>query len=360
MGNQRVLLAVAFFVIRIALGVPPNLSDSHPKNSFCVWTDSLWMRVAQSRMIVVATARRMQGADYPRYRLDVTEVLKGEAKVKELFLQLHDPYNDDINAQVLDGADGNPVILHLSFTSDTGRIGNSSVCYSIPSIYGAAEPFTLEKVAAIRAEVARQRRQLDEFSSRVKAEQLPYWAEVTNLTAQLALSPTAQQGAVTKIRGNISRLFPALIAAMDDNASLSEEFLALPNNSPARFEKFRRYGPKKVVDLVAALLAEATSVPFGDLFNGASDETRRHVVNGWHILLLHWLDASDGVHNLQPLAILRAFPVRDAMDMKRNGNVSSVDNHSSTNTITGTTDKNPESAHPLSDDSASGYDDFVF
>ena len=360
MSNQRTFLLVAFFTVRIALGVPPNLADTLPKNSFCVWTDSLWMRVAQSRMIVVASARRMQGDEAPRYQLNVKEVLKGEANVEELILQLCDYYNDEVNAQVLDGAGGNPVILHLSFTSDTGRIGNSSVCYSIPSIYGAAESFTMEKAAAICAEVAHQRRQLDEFGSRVKTDQLPHWAEVTNLTAQLTLGPTAQQEAVTKIRGNISRLFPALIAAMDDNANLAKEFLVLPNFSPDRFEQFRRYGPKKVVDLVAALLAEASSVPFGDLFNGASDETRRHVVNGWRLLLLHWLDISGDDYNLPPLAILRAFPVRDAMDMKRDGTVSSWDNHSSTNAIIGTTDKTLESAHPLSDDPADGYEDFVF
>jgi hypothetical protein len=217
----------------------------------------------------------------------------------------------------------------------------------------------MEKAAAICAEVAHQRRQLDEFGSRVKTDQLPHWAEVTNLTAQLTLGPTAQQEAVTKIRGNISRLFPALIAAMDDNANLAKEFLVLPNFSPDRFEQFRRYGPKKVVDLVAALLAEATSVPFGDLFNGASEETRIHVVNGWRVLLLHWLDASGGDYNLQPLAILRAFPVRDAIDMKQDGNESPVGNHSRTNTIIGTTGKTHESAKPHSGESAGGYDDFV-
>ena len=359
-GSLRNVITLGLiFVASIALGVLSDTTDLLPKDTFCVWPDSLWMRVAQSRMIVVASARRMQGDEAPRYQLNVKEVLKGEANVKELILQLCDYYNDEVNAQVLDGTGGNPVILHLSFTSDTGRIGNSSVCYSIPSIYGAAEPFTMEKAAAIRAEVARQRRQLDEFGSRVKTDQLPHWAKVTNLTAQLTLGPTAQQEAVTKIRGNISRLFPALIAAMDDNANLAKEFLVLPNYSPNRFEQFRRYGPKKVVDLVAALLAEATSVPFGDLFNGASDETRRHVVNGWRVLLLHWLDASDGGYDLQPLAILRASPVRDAIDMKQDGNESPVDNHSRTNTIIGTTDKTQESAKPLSDDSAGGYDDFV-
>ncbi|MBQ7478874.1 MAG: hypothetical protein IJT01_08230, partial [Selenomonadaceae bacterium] len=81
MSNQRTFLLVAFFTVRIALGVPPNLADTLPKNSFCVWTDSLWMRVAQSRMIVVASARRMQGDEAPRYQLNVKEVLKGEANV---------------------------------------------------------------------------------------------------------------------------------------------------------------------------------------------------------------------------------------------------------------------------------------
>ena len=356
---RNVITFASIFVASIALCVSTDTTDVLPKDTFCVWTDSLWMRVAQSRMIVVASARRMQGDEAPRYQLNVKEVLKGEANVEELILQLRDYYNDEVNAQVLDGAGGNPVILHLSFTSDTGRIGNSSVCYSIPSIYGAAESFTMEKAAAIRAEVAHQRRQLDEFGSRVKTDQLPHWAEATNLTAQLTLSPTAQQEAVTIIRGKISCLFPALIAAMDDNANLSEELLVLPNYSPTRFERFRRYSPKKVVDLVAALLAEATSVPFGDLFNGASDETRRHVVNGWRVLLLHWLDASGGDYNLQPLAILRAFPVRDAIDMKQDGNESPVGNHSRTNTIIGTTGKTHESAKPHSGESAGGYDDFV-
>ena len=362
MSNQRVLLLITFFVARIALGVLPNLSDTILDSSFCVWTDSLWMRVAQSRMIVVASAKRMQATEYSRYQLSVQDVLKGEVNVDELFLQLHDYYDDEVNAQVLDGSGGKPIIVHLAFASDTGRIGNSSICYSIPSNFGAVEPFTFEKVAAIRAEVARQRRQLDEFSSRAKIERLPHWAEVTNLTAQLTLSPVAQQEAVTEIRSKISRFFPALIAAMDDNANLSEEFLALPNYSPARFERFRRYGPKKVVDLVATLLGEATYVPFGNLSNGASYETRRHVVNGWRILLLHWLDASGGDYNLPPLAISRITPVRDAADAKMIGSSFRADDNSSPNTnpVSLPAVKTQESHQSPAIDSNDGCEDFIF
>ena len=97
------LVAIVITFASTTLGTFADVLDQLPKDRFYVWPDSLWMRVAQSRMIVVATARRTQDADFPCYHLDVKEVLKGEAKVNELILQLHDPYNDEINAQVLDG-----------------------------------------------------------------------------------------------------------------------------------------------------------------------------------------------------------------------------------------------------------------
>ncbi len=360
---RRVIITlVSVYVASIALCIPTNTTDLLPKTSFCVWPDSIWMRVAQARMIVVASAKRMLATEAPRYHLNVKEVLKGDVNVNELLLLLDDPYNDQIVAQMLDGASDTPVILYLSFTSDTGQVGNSAVCHPISSNFGAAELFTLEKAAAIRAEVARQRQQVDDFSSRVKTERLPHWAEATNLTAQLTLSPTAQQEAVTIIRGKISCLFPALIAAMDDNANLSEELLVLPNYSPTRFERFRRYSPKKVIDLVAALVAEATSISFGDLFNGASDETRRHVVNGWHVLLIHWLEASDGDYNLPPLAISYINPVRDSPDAIIIGAILQVGDGSSTNAnpVSNSAVKPQESHQPPAIDSNDDYDDFIF
>jgi hypothetical protein len=74
---------------------------------------------------------------------------------------------------------------------------------------------------------------------------------------------------------------PAIIKRMDDRRTLPDPTIALVNKSPDAFEGLRHYGPKKVVDALAAILNQLTGEDFGSIYNGATDEERTRAVNRW-------------------------------------------------------------------------------
>jgi hypothetical protein len=55
---------------------------------------------------------------------------------------------------------------------------------------------------------------------------------------------------------------PAIIKRMDDRRNLPDPTISLENKSPDAFEGLRHYGPKKVVDALAAILNQLTGEDF--------------------------------------------------------------------------------------------------
>lgn len=74
---------------------------------------------------------------------------------------------------------------------------------------------------------------------------------------------------------------PAIVKRMDDRRRLPVPAISLENKSPDAFEGLRHYGPKKVVDALAAILNQLTGKNFGFIYNGATNEERTRAVNGW-------------------------------------------------------------------------------
>ena len=77
---------------------------------------------------------------------------------------------------------------------------------------------------------------------------------------------------------------PAIIGRMDDRRDLPDPNIALTNKSPDAFENQRYYGPKKVVDVLDAILDQITG-RFGSIVNGATDAERTDAIREWRDFL---------------------------------------------------------------------------
>jgi hypothetical protein len=79
---------------------------------------------------------------------------------------------------------------------------------------------------------------------------------------------------------------PAIIAQMDDRRDLQDPRIALTNKSPDAWEGRRFYGPKKIVDVLAAILNQITGEDFGFIYNGdVTDAERTKTIEGWREFL---------------------------------------------------------------------------
>lgn len=83
----------------------------------------------------------------------------------------------------------------------------------------------------------------------------------------------------------------SIIRQMDDRRKLPDPNIALRNKSPQAFEAKRFYGPKQVVDALAAILNQITGQDFGVIYNGATDTERTAAIHGWQEYLHNTLPA---------------------------------------------------------------------
>jgi hypothetical protein len=78
---------------------------------------------------------------------------------------------------------------------------------------------------------------------------------------------------------------PAIIGRMDDRRSLPDPRISLRNKSSQAFEGIRHYGPREVVDALAAILNQLTGQDFGFIENGGTSEERTKAIQGWRKFL---------------------------------------------------------------------------
>ena len=81
---------------------------------------------------------------------------------------------------------------------------------------------------------------------------------------------------------------PAIIALLDDRRPLPVGQISLVNLAPDAFEGRRHYGPKLMVEALAAVLNHITGQHFGFIYNGATESERASAVIGWR----EWLRAN--------------------------------------------------------------------
>jgi hypothetical protein len=107
---------------------------------------------------------------------------------------------------------------------------------------------------------------------------------VAVLVGKMLKSSTEQQ-AFADLEALGCSAVPSIIERMDDRRTLPVPHISLRNKSPQAFEGMRFYGPKKVVDALAAILNQVTGQSFGFIFNGATDAERTKTVQGWRDFL---------------------------------------------------------------------------
>lgn len=78
---------------------------------------------------------------------------------------------------------------------------------------------------------------------------------------------------------------PAIIRRMDDRRPLPDPNISLANKSPQAFEGMRHYGPKMIVDALAAILNQMTGQHFGFICNGGTEQERTKAIQGWRNFL---------------------------------------------------------------------------
>ena len=102
---------------------------------------------------------------------------------------------------------------------------------------------------------------------------------------QRMLNKKTEQGAFTDLEALGCEAVPEIIRQMDDRRDLPDPRKSLRNKSPDAFEGLRHYGPRKIVDALAAILNQITGRDFGFISNGATEPERRKAVQGWRDFL---------------------------------------------------------------------------
>lgn len=253
--------------------------------------------VAASQLILIATARvpraelldaaRSPSPDYLNIPLTRVEYLKGSPSKATVVLRAYPkdrPYAPS-NAALLAAANAPNIFFLLQV--DDGPAG----LYFAGNTSAALQPASPDTTEAVRREIARQRRILDNWRS---DPTLPYYDEVGRLIAKLtSIERTGQRGTEAELQAQqevFRRLealgeaaVPAIVAHMDDRRALAFHQISLVNHDPNAWESMRHYRPELVVDALAAILNEITGKSFGHIYNGGSEGERRAAVNGWRI-----------------------------------------------------------------------------
>jgi len=282
-------LRAIFSVLAVAMVsvTPPALPDPlRMARAECPADPALARLMADSELVVIGKLT------VPRDALDRTktepfaEFVEMQIRVESLVKGKYLPfvtlkyYNDDNNyspwREDLIAVDEVPAIFFLSSSDrwiDTFGFAGSS--------RAAVQPATQQAVAAARTEALRQFRIDRGWRIDSKA---PHFAEVKELIAKLGVvEDDDQQEVFDRLERLGEAAVPAIVALMDDRRPLKTYSIVLENHAEDSFEKFRHYGPREVVDGLAAVLNQITHSHYGFIYNGATPNERDAAVAGWRV-----------------------------------------------------------------------------
>ena len=98
------------------------------------------------------------------------------------------------------------------------------------------------------------------------------------------LNADAEQKAFSDLEALGCTAVPAIIERMDDRRKLPNQDVSLPNKSLYAFRDRRHFGVVQVVDALAIILNQLTGHDFWP-HNGATDEERTRMIQGWRMYL---------------------------------------------------------------------------
>ena len=234
-----------------------------------------WAGIASADSVVIGTLSELpqfpEDSTYIQIEIMDATTLKG-VKVDEVDIRYftHEAaYN--ISQNQLTALQNTAVIaLYINFDGDN----------YLPNIGDAALlPATEENILAVQSEISAQKAIIQNWQPNSK---VPHFETVKKLIDDLTdIDRQFDAGLALERLG--AEAVPAIIIHMDNRAALGRESISLKNMSSNAFEGVRHYGPKLVVDALAAILNQITGENFGSIYNGGSEAQRAHTVNGWRI-----------------------------------------------------------------------------
>ena len=258
----------------------------------------LWRPCAQSELIVEGTVsvplnkdgRIEAGSDgYTAVFVRVDRTIKGPKQGSVVVRQYVNDRRYDAIKRQLTGFDGQRAVLFLVSASDDGVNRN----WYFAGLRTGLALFAPDAAPGVAAEVERQRVVLLNWKPHSRDGD----RKAVKVFIDRMVDAKAEEPAFKTLESLGAPYVPAIIDLMDDRRELATKALSLRNYAPDRFEEFRLYGPKLIVDAVAAILNQITHEDFGFIYNGATDAERNRTVAGWRIyqdvLLNHqgWLKA---------------------------------------------------------------------
>ncbi|MCA8974941.1 MAG: hypothetical protein KDC98_09475 [Planctomycetes bacterium] len=226
---------------------------------------------------VKAVAKAQTKSDYVGVTVEVLEHLVGAVQDKVAFRTFVRPpkdaeaHTDDLSAAQLLALDGQERIVFLGGPGGVYLAGDDDR-------QAVREPDP-EFVARLRRRLRLHAAMLAQPLSIDRRSR----ARVDKVMRRICRDVDHQRQAFVDLLALDRADLPALIAVMDDRRALLEQSITLQNRARDAFEPFRHYGPKLVVDAVAAVLNQHLGESFGAIYSGGSDTERDACVRGWKV-----------------------------------------------------------------------------
>lgn len=244
--------------------------------------DSNWSRVAHSSLIIdgvltvptleIDAAERTAKHKYITINATIREVLKGASLESNVAIEHYTNSSDyGVSNEHLENFSEVPVIAFLQESEEKYffiNSGNEGLISSTP-----------ERRRELQSEISRQIYILENWSPNPS---VPHYRKVLSLIEQIETNKN-KSAAFRQLESLGAEAVPAMIAQMDNRSPIPNTTLALKNLASDAFEGYRQYGPETVVDAIAAILNQITGESFGFIYNGGSEDERRHTVNAWRI-----------------------------------------------------------------------------
>jgi hypothetical protein len=256
-----------------------------------------WRNVANAQYIVSGTLNvdtnkiqeiKKSKGDYIEFNFVIDSVFKGDIEKKEITLR---KFICDINGKENRCNDSNLFTLNgqkviAPLVKSQRKPGQYAF---IKSSVKGLQPATEENANKVSNEVKLQKEIID---SKFYTEVCPYTKladSVKTLIEDMLVASKAESAYVNLERLGKSAI-PTIICQMDDRRELAIKSITFKNKSPDGTEKTWHYTPQVVTDVLAATLNFVSWNSFGYIFDGASEEERVSVINGWRIFLWYLIN----------------------------------------------------------------------
>lgn len=278
MGRRAFARAVfaAGLVVALVASLNRTIAAEEISRSWKLCADSATIIVGTLHVPVDELRAAPKGGTYLNATVSVTETLKGasfETVVVRVFSEDR-PYAPT-SSQLLGLNDQMVMAFLTTGSNDNGGPAN----YFAGDTADALRIVSPTEETGIRAEIARQARVLRNWRPH---PEWPHEAEVKRL-----IEKTRRHDTATRAFKDLEKLgpaaAPAMVDLMDDRRPLGVTEISLENKYPGAFERNRIYGPKLVVDALAAILNQITGLSFGFIENGGSEAQRQLMVDRWRI-----------------------------------------------------------------------------